>query len=327
MGKDFIMSIYKGTQLISGVATPIEPTKCIGQIVYAILPLVDAGLHLLDGSLINGNGIYSTFVTYISLLASTYPDSFVTEEEFKESIMNYGVCGKFVYNATNNTVRLPKITGFIEGTLMSSALGDLVEAGLPNIKGTLNFAGGGGANIATGVFKGDLSASTHTHSNTVIGANGATFDASESNPIYGNSDTVQPQAIKGYMYIVIATGTKTQVEIDVDNVSVELNNKIDKNELAEIQCVIETFQEGTSWYRIYSDGWCEQGGTTIFSDDWTLTFLKPFRDSNYYLFGELWDGDSTGNLGIRSQTPTSAVGNHAHNANKKGTWQASGYIW
>ena len=39
------------------------------------------------------------------------------------------------------------------------------------------------------------------------------------------------------------------------------------------------------WYNLYSDGWCEQGGQ-IASDgtnhDATVTFLKPFIDTNYF---------------------------------------------
>lgn len=76
-----------------------------------------------------------------------------------------------------------------------ASLGSYLPDGLPNITGTLNFAGGGSVNIATGAFKGDLPASTHTHSNTVIGANGFTFDASRSSDIYGKANQVQPKSV------------------------------------------------------------------------------------------------------------------------------------
>ena len=39
-------------------------SRNIGEVVQSTLPLVDAGLHLLDGSLIRGNGVYSDFVRY-----------------------------------------------------------------------------------------------------------------------------------------------------------------------------------------------------------------------------------------------------------------------
>jgi len=49
--------------------------------------------------------------------------------------------------------------------------------------------------------------------------------------------------------------------------------------------IIETYSSGTNWYRVWSDGWCEQGGankTNIASNaDITITFLKAFKDINY----------------------------------------------
>ena len=38
------MSLYLGENLISGVATPVEPSRNIGQIIESIVPLTDAGL-------------------------------------------------------------------------------------------------------------------------------------------------------------------------------------------------------------------------------------------------------------------------------------------
>ena len=42
------------------------PKKNIGEIITSSIPLTDAGLHLLDGSLIQGGGIYDDFVQYIA---------------------------------------------------------------------------------------------------------------------------------------------------------------------------------------------------------------------------------------------------------------------
>lgn len=55
---------------------------------------------------------------------------------------------------------------------------------------------------------------------------------------------------------------------------------------AEVHCIIETYMDGTSWYRLYSDGWCEQGGyvSSIPSGTAgvTVTFLKSFANGNYF---------------------------------------------
>ena len=48
--------------------------------------------------------------------------------------------------------------------------------------------------------------------------------------------------------------------------------------------LIESYSSGASWYRVYSDGWCEQGGVVLASSsnaDYTVNLLKTFRDTNY----------------------------------------------
>ena len=201
----------------------------IGEIVSSTIPLTDAGLHLLDGALINGSGIYSAFVDYIAGLDLT-ANYFCTEAEWQASVTNYGVCGKFVYDSTNNTVRLPKITGIVEGTTDLTSLCDLVEAGLPNITGSLTNPNIRLANsVASGCFSredsGTTTASAPSNNNGFV----LNFDASNSNSIYGNSSTVQPQTIKVLYYIVVATTTKTDIQVDIDEIATDLNSKADRD--------------------------------------------------------------------------------------------------
>lgn len=56
--------------------------------------------------------------------------------------------------------------------------------------------------------------------------------------------------------------------------------------LQEVHCVIETYVNDTSWYRVYDDGWCEQGGIVSSVDYYnpkTISFAKTFSDTNYCL--------------------------------------------
>ena len=142
--------------------------------------------------------------------------NFYTEANWQQSVTDYGVCGKFVYDSVNNTVRLPKITGIVEGTTDLTALGDLVEAGLPDHRHSL---------IERRVY------ANGTASFAVHGADGTdasyTGYASDSNSIYGNSSTVQPQTIKVLYYIVIATTAKTDIGVDIDEIATDLNGKMD----------------------------------------------------------------------------------------------------
>jgi hypothetical protein len=231
--------------LVEGGGTSNSSSRKIGEIVASTLPISDVGLHLLDGSAIQG-GVYSDFINYIANLASNanYSSLFVTESAWQSSNTSYGVCGKFVYDSTANTVRLPKITGIVEGTTDVSALGSLIEAGLPNInlaesgahthtRGTMNITGNfnpmaEGSTTTSGAFY--VIGSTQTGWGTSSGVDKDNclvgFDASRNwtgetssngththtpqNSIYGKATTVQPQTIKVLYYIVIAetvTGT------------------------------------------------------------------------------------------------------------------------
>lgn len=294
------MSLYLGENLISGVATPIEGARNIGQIIQSTIPLSDAGLHLLDGALIPGGGIYNDFVQYISGLVNTYSQCFTDETSWQNSVNTYGVCGKFVYDSVNNTVRLPKITGFTEGTIDVTTLGDYIQAGLPNITGNISANKGWGRDglSATGAFRASGSAAMSDTINGYNNANNVTFDASRSSSIYGRSSTVQPQSIKVLYYIVIATSTKTNIQVDIDEIATDLNGKADVDlSNCTKPYITETYVNGTSWYRVYSDGWCEQGGVlnkqTIaagYNASQTLTFLKEMVNTNYTITFGAVDG-------------------------------------
>ena len=45
--------------------------------------------------------------------------------------------------------------------------------------------------------------------------------------------------------------------------------------------VIQNYKNGASWYRVWSDGWKEQGGRVKTSTNVKTTFLKAFSDANY----------------------------------------------
>lgn len=198
--------------------------RAIGEIVTSAIPLSDSGLHLLDGSVLSGSGIYAQFVSYIADIYSSGLNYFCSEADWQQSITNYGVCGKFVYTPASGdnpaTVRLPKVTGIVEGTLANNKLGNLVQAGLPNI--TAQFALGSSSSASGAVYiNGEIPGERG-------GAGGTDehgyFDASRSSSIYGNSTSVQPQTVKVLYYIVVATTQKTDLEVDIDNIATDINN-------------------------------------------------------------------------------------------------------
>ena len=225
----------------------------IGEIITSTLPLTDAGLHLLDGARLSGDGIYKEFVQYIADLYAENPNAnyFTTESAWQNSVTTYGSCGKFVYDSTLNTVRLPKVSDILQCTTDINALGNLIEAGLPmswlnhthtrgsmNITGGFWYRGGGAGATAYGAFATGTNYSGQAHAATAgDSTSDISFDASRtwtgstSSPNYSNTSynasTVQPQTIKALLYIVIATSTKTDIEVDIDEIATDLNGKAD----------------------------------------------------------------------------------------------------
>ena len=197
----------------------IKNSYYVGQIIPSLDPLNYASLRLLDGSLLQVGGICDEFISkYIDPLFKKHPNRFISESEWQQQVSTYGVCGKYVYTE-GVAVRLPKVTGIVEGTIDPSALGDLVEAGLPNITGDMHPIVN--SDLTTGCFEFTGSGRTvaTTGSNCYYGT--MDFKASNSSSIYGNSSTVQPQTIKGYYYIVVATGIDEEVNLKFDTLDVD----------------------------------------------------------------------------------------------------------
>lgn len=301
------MSIYKGTQLLSGVATPVQGARNIGQIILSTIPLTDAGSHLLNGALINGSGIYSAFVDYIASIYDASADYFTTEALWQQSVTNTGYCDKYVYDSTNNTVRLPKYGNQLVSVLSSSVpvVGNGMTLGMTN--GTDNvglqyqFTAYPrlqpskqiyGANITT-TDQGDISFSDNSGS-----VYGVTTDPTKSGVVADLSDI---PATNVYYYVVVATSTKTEIEVDIDEIATDLNGKADTDlsnvtNTSGFRKLVEVYNNGTSGYKVYreynpSTGdyiglWCEQWGQAVgpTNTEYTVTYLKTFTDTNYTLF-------------------------------------------
>ena len=92
------------------------------------------------------------------------------------------------------------------------------------------------------------------------------------------------------------------INVDINKIATDLNLKADTNLInatpssetlksllnnSGVKYVVETYSTGSTWYRVYSDGWVEQGGVLsgsyVADRIYTITLLKPMADSNYYL--------------------------------------------
>lgn len=90
--------------------------------------------------------------------------------------------------------------------------------------------------------------------------------------------------------------------------------------------VIKSYVNGNDWYKIYNDGWIEQGGLLAVSQT-TLTFITPFvsSPSNVTFTGISSDGTTTVKQGEIGYNTISNTGLVKVAYNKSLLWQAKGY--
>ena len=93
----------------------------------------------------------------------------------------------------------------------TAELGKSYKAGLPNITGAPGLDGG--AAYGTGAFRSEMTSSVRPVGQ-FTGAYNVTFDASRSNPIYGNSTTVTDEQVRLRHFVVVASSQNSASVFD-----------------------------------------------------------------------------------------------------------------
>lgn len=207
-------------------------------------------LYIIDGNneggdIPLGQQVYSNtpIGTVLSFAGQVSPNGYLLCDGGSYAVADY----PDLYNVIGNTYggdteyfNVPNlIDRFIQG---SDTSGTEIEAGLPNITGSINnSAGGSGDQFLTdseGTLKinGSLFITEYAKRSNIKNGDasyntptGLGLDASLSNTIYGNSDTVQPPALT-MAYFIKAFHTNEGVDSFVeleDNVVNHINNQID----------------------------------------------------------------------------------------------------
>lgn len=244
---------------------------------------------------------------------------------------NGGYCPYYSQGDGSTTFRTPKFAPFMQIAIVGSSAGTYHRAGLPNINGRSDLGGiyshvnFGGA-LLTEKDTGAATGATH------VNAGGdqrvkITFDASKSNSVYGLSSTVQPESNE-WMICVVVAGQATNIgSVDVGNVMSAVA-QVQANPILDAKVYItETWSNGTSWYRKYSDGWIEQGGEFAKPRDTKITVSFPvaFKNTNYTISTSQYA--RTGDIPVCGFTQKFTT-NITHNNNSWGCswgWYACGY--
>lgn len=180
-----------------------------------------------DSIICNGatysRALYKDFFDYI-----TTQGWVKTEAEWQEiATRDNGFCPFYSSGDGSTNFRVPRFAPYQQIAIASGNAGTYHQAGIPNITGrsdlggiysSISFSGA----IATVSNEGDATGATHVNA----GGNQKvklTFNASNSNSIYGRSDTVQPESHEWVM-CVVAYGVATNVgAVDIQNVMSAVN--------------------------------------------------------------------------------------------------------
>lgn len=180
-----------------------------------------------DSIICNGatysRALYKDFFDYI-----TTQGWVKTEAEWQEiATRDNGFCPFYSSGDGSTNFRVPRFAPYQQIAIASGNAGTYHQARIPNITGrsdlggifsNISFSGA----IATVFNEGDATGATHVHAGGEQRVK-LTSNASNSNSIYGRSDTVQPESHEWVM-CVVAYGVATNVgAVDIQNVMSAVN--------------------------------------------------------------------------------------------------------
>lgn len=254
--------------------------------------------------------------------------------EYESDFATYGQCSKFGVDIDNEKFRVPLINKVLTDIADSVGVrGNGTAIGLTN--GTNNYAITGssstgfvGSTADYGKPYGTGTASGGTAELGRTNAYGLVPDASKSGII---ADTTNAKTYSELRYFVfVANGQTNQSMMDWSQWASSLQGKLNADHSNDTKpYIVETSDKSISpsWYRVWSDGFCQQGGE-VPKDVSEITFLKEFIDKTYTININYVDYNSTNNLTVVYSSPMKTNSGFSIKASTGGerNWQASGYI-
>ena len=172
----------------------------LGDFYFSITSHMPEGVLPLNGSEVSRT-TYSDLYDYVLSIHNELVESgkkfIVSEEEWQNiSIENNGYVPYYSYGAGDSLFRLPRMSGYLKATGEVDESGNYIAEGLPNIEGQARLAAESGfmqsSAVTTGAFWSEPNGNAPGVNSSVSGRI-LNFDASLSNPIYGNSEHVTPE--------------------------------------------------------------------------------------------------------------------------------------
>lgn len=263
-------------------------TYKLGQLVWSNIEINDVGLKLLNGQRITKIG-YEDFWYHLKRKYDSGRFNYIHYENNNNTSITRTESQKGHYFINNSYIWIPNYTNIVSlsPTSNESEIGEHKEAGVPNITGEIAPKIYGDIPLGldmNGCFVGsDIGSYSSPDGGGDRGGSSkprvAIFSASNSNPIYGNSDTVQTEAIKVFVYVCVSTNVIGDASpTNINN----LTNKITEvdNKVTEVDNKIIS---GDNWIKDTKSGFIIQWGTFA-SNNYqrhTVTLFTPFSNTDY----------------------------------------------
>ncbi|MBQ8676871.1 MAG: hypothetical protein IJ529_00180 [Alphaproteobacteria bacterium] len=252
-----------------------------------------------------------------------------------------GVAWYYILDTNAERFKLPRTRYGING--LRDAVGDFVPESLPNITGqyppsllcSINAevsATGALTALSCGQWSTDAKSGSGDHAYTLG------IDASLSSPAYQDDAAVQPRSTQMRLYFYVGSAIQDTSLITAGGALediAELKGEVlrlaaTKAEVDLSNCtqphIIATYRDGYNFYRMYSDGWVEQGGyaATNNTANVTVNLLTPFADTSYAAVVTFAGAYREQAAGVDSKTETKFVVKHNANSGQF-YWRAFGF--
>ena len=159
-----------------------------------------------------------------------------------------------------------------------------------------------------------------------------TFNSISSAVSKGISD-IQTEGTKQVSNVQTAVAEQVaEATAQADRAKSTVDNKLEKD-LSNItkttlfSKMFTTYVNGTEWYRVWPDGWIEQGGLAAKGGSVTITFLKAFSNTNYTVVATSvgTNGEIYAQCISKLSTTQMKISNSGGSANIPKSWYACGF--
>ena len=305
------MTIKKGGKVIAGyyVLGDLNNPFSLLDYKYSEYELDNASWLLSNGQWNNGTTYSAVYNLLLAIYNGTVTKAGVSVKLSTETYADTD----FVLNTGDTTFRLP-LKVLMAGS--KRVAGNGMALGLTN--GTVNAGLGttnaGDFNLRPAQTAYGASVSANDAATAAKGQYGITTDPTKSG--------IETSANGLYLYFYVGETVQKANLIAAGQALTDIAN-------LKAHYITETYVNGKSGYRVWSDGYCEQwgdfGGTFSSWTAKTIIFLKPFKDTNYTVFPTIGYTTYSQFPAVSAKTTTTFTCT-TYDSTGTACWQACGYI-